>query len=249
MDPDKITVNLRTSRIGGKVLVYDSTSSTNDVAAEYSKNAANDGLVIFTEQQTAGRGRGGNKWQSGRADSVLCSILLTSNTLPIELLSLACAVAVAEAIGKPARIKWPNAVMLNGRKVAGILLETKPNGACIVGIGINCHQSEDSFVSELQHTATSLDIETKSVTDRVSLARRLLISMDHWLDAASRAGDEVIERWSNLSVQLGHRIKLNYNGRQFAGNCVGIDPEKGLILQLDRGGRRMFDAAHSTIVR
>jgi BirA family biotin operon repressor/biotin-[acetyl-CoA-carboxylase] ligase len=242
-------MNLSTRRIGGKVIVYDSTSSTQRIAAEYAKNAANDGLVIFAEQQTAGRGRGGNQWQSGRADSILCSIVLTDSRLPIELLSLACAVAVAEAVGKPARIKWPNDIMLNGRKVAGILLETKPSGACIVGVGINCHQARDSFDAELQSIATSIDIETKSVTDRTSLARRLLISMDQWLELAAQRSEKVIDQWRRLSVQLGHRIKLIYNSRQFAGNCIGLDPEKGLVLQLDTGGIRMFDAAHSSIVR
>jgi len=249
LDPDTIQMNLGTRRIGCRVLVYDSTSSTNDVAAEYAKSAASDGLVIFAEQQTAGRGRTGNKWQSGRANSILCSFVLIENSIPVELLSLVCAVAVAEAIGKPARIKWPNDIMLNGKKVAGILLETKPSGASIIGVGINCHQTKDSFPAELQPTATSIDIETKAVIDRAALARRLLISMDQWLESAAQKGDEVIRRWRNLSVQLGHRVKLIYNGRQFAGNCIGVDPEKGLILQLDRGGIRMFDAAHSAIVK
>ena len=72
LDPDKIKANLKTKRIGGKILVYDSTSSTNDVAAEYARNKQNDGLAIFAEEQIAGRGRAGNKWLSGRADSILC---------------------------------------------------------------------------------------------------------------------------------------------------------------------------------
>ena len=156
LDPDKIQVNLDTRRIGRNVLVYDSTSSTNDVAAEYAKNVENDGMAIFAERQTSGRGRAGNQWQSNRADSILCSIVLTENRLPIELLSLVSAVAVAEAVGAPARIKWPNDIMLNGRKVAGILLESKPDGACIIGIGINCHQSKDAFAAELQSIATSM---------------------------------------------------------------------------------------------
>ncbi|MHC4564995.1 MAG: biotin--[acetyl-CoA-carboxylase] ligase [Planctomycetota bacterium] len=249
LDPDRITTGLKTKRIGRNVLVYDSTSSTQTIAAEYAKNAENDGMAIFAEQQTAGRGRAGNQWHSGRADSILCSIVLTRNELPVELLSLACAVAVAEAVGKPARIKWPNDIMLNGRKVAGILLETKPGGVCIVGVGINCHQKIDSFAAELQPIATSIDIETESITDRTSLARRLLTSLDHWLDLAADSNQKVIDEWRNLSIQLGHRVKLIYNGRQFAGNCIGIDPEQGLILQLDTGGIRMFDAAHSSIVR
>ncbi|MFH1715781.1 MAG: biotin--[acetyl-CoA-carboxylase] ligase [Planctomycetota bacterium] len=256
LDPDKIKVNLNTGRIGRKILVYDSTSSTNDVAAEYAKNRKNDGLVIFTEEQTAGRGRAGNKWHSRRADSILCSIVLTECSLNAELLSLACAVAVAEAVGKPlksqAQIKWPNDIMLNGKKVAGILLESRPasgGNTCIVGVGINCHQKKDSFPEDLQPTATSIDIESRSTTDRISVAKRLLISIDHWLDAAGRESEKVIERWRSLSIQLGHRVKLICDGREFTGNCIGIDPEKGLILQLDTGGIRMFDAAHSAIVK
>jgi BirA family biotin operon repressor/biotin-[acetyl-CoA-carboxylase] ligase len=256
MDPDQIKTNLKTRRIGKKILVYDSTSSTNDIAAEYSKNKNNDGLVIFAEEQTAGRGRAGNQWLSGRADSVLCSIVLLENKINAELLSLTCAVAVAEAIGKPAKaeakIKWPNDIILNGKKVAGILVESKPNNggtAFIVGIGINCHQKKDSFSAELQPIATSIDIESHSTIDRITLAKRLLTSIDHWLDVAQRNGQEVIDKWRKLSLLLNHRVTLIFNGKKFTGNCIGIDPEKGLILQLDTGGVRMFDAAHTSIIK
>ena len=256
LDPDKIKANLKTKRIGRKILVYNRTSSTNDVAHRYAKNRKNDGLVIFAEEQTAGRGRAGTKWLSSRSDSILCSIVLTDCKLNSELLSLTCAVAVAEAVGKPAkleaRIKWPNDIILNGKKVAGILLESKTdNGGntCIIGIGINCHQTKDSFPTELQSIATSIDIESHSIIDRISLAKRLLTSIDHWLEAAAQTSEKVIDQWLNLSVQLGNRVKLIYNGQQFTGNCIGIDPQKGLILQLDTGGVRMFDAAHTTILR
>jgi len=256
LDPDQIKSNLKTKRIGGKVLVYDSTSSTNDVAAEYAKNKNNDGLVIFTEEQTAGRGRAGNKWQSGRSESILCSILLTANKINAELLSLSFAVAVAETIGKPgrnhAKIKWPNDIILNGKKVAGILVESKPdNGGTvfIVGIGINCHQKKDSFPDDLKSIATSIDIESHTTIDRITLAKRLLTSIDHWLDVARSNGQKVINKWRKLSVLLNHWVTLVFNGKKFTGNCIGVDPEKGLILQLDTGGVRMFDAAHTTIIK
>jgi len=259
LDPDKIKANLKTKRIGRKILVYHQTSSTQTIAAEYAKNKQNDGLVIFSEEQTAGRGRADNKWYDSRSDSILCSIVLStggSRTAPTELLSLSCAVAVAEAIGSSAKgeakIKWPNDIMLNGKKVAGILLESKTDNSgktCIIGIGINCHQKKDSFPEELQSIATSIDIESHSTCDRISLAKRLLTSMEHWLEVAAQTRERVIDQWRNLSVQLGHRVKLIYNSREFSGNCIGIDPEKGLILQLDTGGVRMFDAAHTTIVK
>ncbi len=256
LDPDKIKANLNTNRIGRKIQVYNCTSSTNDIALRYAKDKCNDGLAIFAEEQTAGRGRAGNKWHSKRSDSILCSILLTANKLDTELLSLTCAVAVADAIGKPtgsqAKIKWPNDIIINGKKVAGMLLETtsgKNRNVCIVGIGINCHQQENDFPAELQQTATSIDLESHSVIDRTHLAKRLLYSIDHWLEAALHNKQEVIDQWHNLSIQYGHRVTLRFNRKNFAGNCIGIDPDKGLILQLDTGGIRMFDAAHTTIVK
>jgi len=256
LDCDKIKTNLKTKLIGKEIIVYDSTSSTNDIAAEYAKNKKNNGLVIFTEQQTFGRGRAGNKWLTGRADSILCSILLTESKLNGELLSLACAVATAEAIDKigpsHANIKWPNDIILNGKKLAGILLESKvDNGrkSYIIGIGINCHQTKDSFPDQLQQTATSIDIESKTTCDRISLTKRLLTSIDYWLETAQQSSEKVIERWTSLSILLNQRITLTCNGRKFTGNCTGISPEKGLILRLDTGSVRFFPAAHTSILR
>jgi BirA family biotin operon repressor/biotin-[acetyl-CoA-carboxylase] ligase len=267
LDPDKIGASLNTKRIGKKFLVYNSTSSTNDVAAEYAANKINDGLAIFAEEQTSGRGRAGTKWISERADSIVCSIILSKTKCSGELLSLALAVAVAEAIGeiggKSAKIKWPNDIIVNGKKVAGILIESKNyngNTVYILGIGINCHQKKDSFPSELQLTATSIDIEAQTigstpstsslqVCDRNLLAKRLLYSIDNWLKIAEKNSNAVIEKWRTLSLLLGSRVTLIFNGIGFTGNCIGIDPEKGLILQLDTGGVRMFNAAHTTIAK
>jgi len=136
--------------------------------------------------------------------------------------------------------------------VAGILLESKKDNSgntCIIGIGINCHQKKDSFPDELQSIATSIDIESHSTSDRISLAKRLLTSMEYWLDVAEKNSEKVTDQWRKLSIQLNHRVKFIYNSREFAGNCIGIDPEKGLILQLDTGGVRMFDAAHTTVFK
>jgi BirA family biotin operon repressor/biotin-[acetyl-CoA-carboxylase] ligase len=256
LDPDRIKANLGTKRIGKNVLVYKSTSSTNDIAAEYAKNKANDGLAIFAEEQTAGRGRAGARWNSGEGDSILCSILLTDPVGGAELLSLACAVAVAEAIGKcgnsEAKLKWPNDIILNGKKVAGILLESKISAGAtthILGIGINCHQKIESFRPELQSTATSIDIASHSTCDRLSLAKRLLTSIDYWLEVAEQDSQKVTDRWRELSTQLGQRVAVLYNGTKFSGHCTGVDPEKGLILQLDTAGVRFFDAAHTTIAK
>ncbi|MGA2092551.1 MAG: biotin--[acetyl-CoA-carboxylase] ligase [Sedimentisphaerales bacterium] len=256
LDPDKIRANLKTRYIGRKIVVYASTASTNDVAGEYARNKANDGLVVLAEEQRGGRGRGGNKWVSGFGQSVLCSILLTESGLNAELLPLVIAVATAEAIGKcakaEAKIKWPNDIILNNKKVAGILVESRKHGkytANVIGIGINCHQQKTDFPAELRKTATSIDIETGAGIDRISLIRRLLVSVEHWLDTGEKRPQKAIERWQKLSTQLHHRITVIYNRRRFTGNCIGVDPQQGLILQLDTGGLRMFHAAHTTIAK
>jgi BirA family biotin operon repressor/biotin-[acetyl-CoA-carboxylase] ligase len=276
LDPDLIRANLKTKKIGRSVIVFGRTASTNDVAAEYARNPDNDGLVVFAEEQTAGRGRTGAPWQSRPGDSLLFSFVLIDSKAAGELVSLACAVAVAEAIGRIggryAGIKWPNDIMLDDRKVAGILVESsrvacvsppgggetcpvphapnsEPRDTKIIGIGINCHQMKESFPEELQATATSLDMAGGTQCHRATVARRVLTSLDHWLRAAERNKKQVIETWSRLSTQLGRRVALSYDGKRFTGNCIGVDPESGLILQLDRGGIRMFDAAHTHIIK
>ena len=256
LDPDKIAAHLKTQRIGRTIVVHDRTSSTNDIAAEYAKSSKNDGLVVFTEEQTAGRGRTGAKWYSAYGDSLLGSVVLTGCKLENELLSLTCAVAVAEALGqiggRPARIKWPNDIMLAGRKIGGILVESKQGKATnvhIIGIGINCHQRREAFPPELQDSATSIDLAGGARCDRTILAKRVLTSLDHWLATAQANRKRVIDAWDRLSTQRGQRITLAYDGRKFSGNCIGVDPEKGLVLQLDRGGVRMFDAAHTSVVK
>ena len=254
LDVDAIEANLRTKIIGKKVIVYKSTSSTNDIAAEYARGKDNVGVTIFSERQSAGRGRAANKWFSKKGDSILCSVVFADSKNELDLVSLSCAVAVAEAIGKcgknQAKIKWPNDIIVNGKKIAGILVEAKTyknRKAYIIGVGINCHTAKESFPAEIKDLATSIDIESGGFCDRISLAKRLLISLDKWLDIASKDSEKLTTRWRKKSIQLGHRITFLHNRRKYTGNCIGIDPQKGLIVQLDSGAVQMFDAAHTSI--
>jgi len=257
LDVDVIEGMLSSAIVGRRVLVYKSTSSTNDVAWEYARNSANDGLAVFAETQSSGRGRRGNRWLSADSASILCSILLIDFVCPAELMATVSAVAVAEAIIESCRldvgIKWPNDVMINGKKVAGILLESRPGAAgnnYVIGIGLNVHQPKEFFENtELLMPATSLDIETGSFNGRNQLAGELLRSFDRWLEVAKNAPRKIVDRWTSLSTQLGTLVTVEYNQQRFSGNCIGVDPAEGLILQLDKGGVRMFDAAHTTIVK
>lgn len=257
LDVDAIKANLHTAGLGKEILIFKSTGSTNDVAWEYATNQNNSGLCVFAEEQTAGRGRAGAKWFSTEGQSILCSILLVDCEYGAELLTLASAVAAAEAISRytqlETRIKWPNDIIIRGKKVAGILLESKTTDNRIdyvIGVGINCHQRKDFFQKhEFQMSPTSIDIESSTFVNRNSLAAELLASFDEWLTTAQTGSEKIIDTWSRLSSQLGHRVTVEYNQERFSGNCVGVDPAEGLILQLDDGGVRMFDAAHTTIVK
>ena len=256
LNPDDIKAHLKTNRIGSEVIVYASTASTNDAAWHYAANKKNDGLALFAQEQSAGRGRGGNKWLSQKGQGILCSTLLLGETCPPEMLTLTAAVAVAEAIGrcgaKQAQIKWPNDILIGEKKIAGILVESKSGKGhfnYVIGIGINCHQKKNSFPPELHDIATSIDIESKTVCDRVSLSKRLLVSLDEWLGIMAKDPKAVLDRWYELSAQLGRRVTLQYNRRSFTGRVLGIDPQEGLIVQLEGGGMRMFPAGQTAMVR
>ncbi|MDD5135531.1 MAG: biotin--[acetyl-CoA-carboxylase] ligase, partial [Phycisphaerae bacterium] len=227
-----------------------------DIVSEYAKGGRkNDGLAVFAEQQTAGRGRRANKWLSQPAKSILCSILLCDNGLSGHMITIASAVAAAETIGRcgrsEAKIKWPNDILLNDRKVAGILTEAVTHAKqkfYILGIGINCHQSQNDFSGELTSIATSIDIQSKSICDRNSIAKRLLVNLDGCLAAALNNPDEIVEKWNDRSMLLSKHITIEHNGRKFTGNCIGLEPAKGLIVQLARGGVKIFEATSTTIV-
>ena len=165
--------------------------------------------------------------------------------------------ATAEAIGKcakaEAKIKWPNDIILNNKKVAGILVESKKGQAntplTSSASGLTATSKKQSFPAELQKTATSIDIETGRFTDRISLIKRLLTSVDHWLDVAEQNKEKVIERWRRLSTQLGSQGITCLQQEEVQRQLHRHRPEKGLILQLDTGGIRMFHAAQTTIAK
>jgi BirA family transcriptional regulator, biotin operon repressor / biotin---[acetyl-CoA-carboxylase] ligase len=257
LDAEEIQAQLSTSRVGRSLRIYESTASTNDIAWQFPSKAEHDGLCILAEHQTAGRGRGHNRWLSRPGESLLASILRIDFPCHAELLTVAAAIAAAEAIEKAAglrpRIKWPNDILLGGRKACGILIEARTRGKhrdLVVGIGVNCHQSDAFFDGAGMDTpGTSLDRETGQSVDRNRLAAGLLNCLEEQVDLAIRDGVSIVERWKEYSNQLGRHVILTFRQTSFSGTCIGIDPAHGLILQLDGGGVRSFDAAHTALVR
>ncbi len=150
-------------------------------------------------------------------------------------------------------IKWQNYFMVKGKKIAGILLETRINNDSsdyVVGIGINCHQKKKDFKAcEPQMPATSIDIETGTSVRRNPLAAELLTSIYKWTETAQTSSETVVAKWRQMSSQLGHRVTVRCNAEDFTGNCIGLHPVEGLVLQLEQGSVRMFDAAHTTIIK
>jgi BirA family biotin operon repressor/biotin-[acetyl-CoA-carboxylase] ligase len=179
----------RTRRIGQRIIVLDRTSSTNDDSWRMAESEPSDGLVIFAESQSAGRGRRGAKWYGGRSQSLLLSCVLSGQDESFyRTASAMAAQAVAETVaavtGLEPRIKRPNDVLLQGRKISGVLVETRRIGGRLVGvlgIGLNCHQTQECFPPELHYAAGSLLSESGRQFDRLILARRLLRRLDQWL--------------------------------------------------------------------
>jgi BirA family biotin operon repressor/biotin-[acetyl-CoA-carboxylase] ligase len=257
LNADLIRSKLKTAKIGKEIIIYQSTASTNDIAAQYANGGdRNNGLVVLAEQQTAGRGRRENKWLSQTGKSILCSILIRDTGVVSNIIPLASAVAAAETISKfdcaDVKIKWPNDIFLAGKKVAGILIDGIVRAGqkfYVIGVGINCHQTREDFSGELRDIATSIDIQTGSVCSRNKIVAELLKNIERYLTVASDNPAGVIEKWQSRNMLLGKRIIIENNGEKFTGICMGIEPTEGLVVRLEGGDIRTFNAAFTTVLK
>ncbi len=253
---DLVAVSLH--RLGRQVLTFDTVDSTN---AALLRQAAElpDGTLAAAEMQTAGRGRLGRRWESPRGASVMLSVLLHepvgSPLLPLGGLlgALAACEAVEQATACTPAVRWPNDVVIAGRKVAGVLAETTGSGptrALVIGVGINCLQHAGHFSPALAGRATSLDLACPGPVARAAVAAALVQRLDVWLADGGRADRVAALRttWRRRCVEIGARVTLEHDGRSFTGTMLDIDDDGNLIVELDRGGRRHFVAAVTTQV-
>ncbi len=254
--------DLNTKIVGQRLEVHEELSSTNTLVLERMNEAGNHGLVLFAEKQTAGRGQMGRTWQAPKGAAVLCSTLLfldpeSSSARGILLWSaLAVREALHDACSVDAIIKWPNDLLAGGRKICGILIESKPSAdgrrGYAIGVGINCLQHADHFSPEIRAHATSLDLESDQPVDRLLVARHLLMRLDAWLErTAARSGEraavDLRSEWSRHALPLGKRLRILSEGRRFSGTLIELDPEGGILVELDEGGRKLFSAYTTTI--
>ena len=211
--------------IGQPRIHYRLTDSTNERARELAAAGAPHGTVVTADEQQAGRGRQGRAWTAPARSAVLMSVVLreVSETLP-----LVAAVAVCEALPVEAQIKWPNDVWIEGRKVAGILVEARPQeGWAVLGIGLNVATAE--FPAELASTATSLALAGTPASLEETLAA-LIASLNAWLP--QRASD-VLAAWRSRDALLGRTIRWENGSKE--GVAAGIDPSGALIVETASG--------------
>ncbi|HUW84904.1 MAG TPA: biotin--[acetyl-CoA-carboxylase] ligase [Phycisphaerae bacterium] len=259
LDATQICQALPVRRVGRFVRAVPEASSTNDLAFAQAADPRHDGLAIFADYQTAGRGRIGRRWLAPRGAAVLGSVLLFEHDDPARQgrLVLIAGMAVCRAVTAVADdvepvIRWPNDVLVGGCKLAGILVESKPlpqQRAYVVGIGINCHQTPGHFPPELRDHATSLEIASSHAVARLDLARHLLIELDRYLAPGDVLSDsQLCDRWLAHAQPMGQRVHLQEGGRTYVGRTLQIDPTGSLTIELEPGGRRVFDAATTTVL-
>jgi BirA family transcriptional regulator, biotin operon repressor / biotin---[acetyl-CoA-carboxylase] ligase len=205
------------------------TDSTNERAKELALGGAPHGTLVTADEQSAGRGRQGRVWTAPARSSLLMS-LITRRLAPT--LPLAAAVAICDALPIRCEIKWPNDIWLERRKLAGILVEGRPqDGWAVVGIGLNV--TTESFPSELAELATSLRLAGVEL-DTESVLAALLVSLDEWLEAPAGA---VLGAWSERDALRGERVRW----ADGEGTALGIDASGALVVETE-AGRVALDA-------
>ena len=247
-----LRTGLYTAIIGRNVRYYQSTGSTMDDAAEWAHAGADEGAVVVAETQSASRGRLGRRWISD-AGNLYFSVLFRPDADALPLLSPLAGVAVARSIRQVAglypAIKWPNDVIIEGRKVAGILAESSVSGAqiehAIVGIGINV-ALDVSGESEIAATAASLNALSGAEIDRSELLRRTLQHMDG-LHLDLRRGRSPIPEWRRWLDTLGQRVTVTHHGATSTGLAEDIDETGNLLLRTDDGERLTLTAGDITL--
>ena len=242
LDAVTIAPLLRTGWLGRTWFWRRTTTSTNDDVKRLAEQGAATGTVMAALAQTGGRGRQGKSWHSPRG-GLWMSVVLRPQVSAADLapLGLAAAVAVAETVvahgGKAVELKWPNDVLLDGRKVAGILAEGATEGGrvrhVVLGIGVNLDVHR--FPAALRGRATSLRREWGSAVDRAAFAADLCASLERWIDRFERDGSAPIVAAWQARGRVGNHVSVRCGTTVREGIALGLDPDGALRLRLPDG--------------
>ncbi|MCK4910612.1 MAG: biotin--[acetyl-CoA-carboxylase] ligase, partial [Thermodesulfovibrionales bacterium] len=231
---------------GGRFIWLESTESTNDHAMALAKDGASSGTVVAAETQTAGRGRLGREWVSPAGLNLYFSIILRPelSARDVPLITLMCAVEAASALkaatGAQVKLKWPNDLLLDGRKLGGILVESHMKGAqvefVVAGIGININSREEDFPPEVRGIATSLFMASGRKYPRAPILKSVAEGVIKGAGALAKDGaEEMLSMWKIMNATLGRRVRAGDTGQEHEGQAVDLDENGMLLVKKDSG--------------
>jgi BirA family biotin operon repressor/biotin-[acetyl-CoA-carboxylase] ligase len=245
LTPEMLRQRLKGSLFGKRIYHFFKTDSTNRVALELGHAGEPEGAVVLAEEQTAGRGRAGRVWHSDRAVGIYVTVLLRPRLAPVQaplltmMAGLSARSAVQAVTGLTADLKWPNDLLLNGKKTGGILTEMHAEPGqirfVIVGIGLNVNQ--EKLPGALADTATSLRVETGKTQSRMEVLVRLLREFENDYNRFLREGVEsVVARFEEVSTYAkGKRVRVTNGMESYVGTTAGLGPEGLLQVERDDG--------------
>jgi BirA family biotin operon repressor/biotin-[acetyl-CoA-carboxylase] ligase len=246
--PDMLRHRLKGSLFGKRIHHFFKTDSTNRVALELGHAGEPEGTVVVAEEQTAGRGRAGRTWLSERATGIYVTLLLRPRLAPVQapLLTMMAGLSVhaaAEAVtGLNVDLKWPNDLLIGGKKAGGILTEmhAEPSQVRFVIVGIGLNVNQEKFPGELASIATSLRMETGKRQSRMELLVRLLREFESDYNRLLREGvSGVVARFETVSSYArGKRVRVSNGSESYVGTTAGLGPEG--LLQVEREDGRMM---------
>lgn len=256
LDGSAIRSRLKSKVIGSKIITLGEIESTNDLAWKEAFEGAPDGMVIFAEEQTRGRGRFGRTWFSPRGTTLLFSVVLRPEITISEIgyVTAIGALAVtdaAEDVGVKCQIRFPNDVVVENRKLCGILTESRSISGrpdlFILGIGVNVNVPE--FPADLRKIATSLMLEKGSPVNRVLFASSVLQALDDWYRRMHDAPKTIQRAWKERSYIIGRHVEVKEGSKTLRGRCTDVEVLEGLTLRLDTGHMRQIRGEHVELLK
>lgn len=246
--PAEVASDLGTKHIGREVVYFAETDSTNLRAHELGKAGAAEGTVVLANSQTAGKGRLGRQWCSPAGVNLYASVLVRPPVAPryasqLTFLSAAAVARTVAGTGKlPVTVKWPNDVLIGGRKVAGLLneldAETERIHYLVLGIGVNLNMTADQFPNDLRYPATSVLLASGHRVSRLDFTRCLLRNLDSLYGLyLARGFGPVLEAWQEYFDLTGRTVEVDYQDRRVTGVVAGLDGDGALLLKLADGTR------------
>ncbi|AZR74965.1 biotin--[acetyl-CoA-carboxylase] ligase [Anoxybacter fermentans] len=243
--PEEILRNLKTTTLGKKIVFFEEIDSTNTQAKESALDYP-EGTIFLAEAQTKGRGRLGRSWSSIPGKGIWCSVLLKPSLDPTFAgqFPLLTAVAIAETfhnLGVDAKIKWPNDLLVDGKKICGILTEMGAEldriNYLVIGFGINVKHKLEDFPKEIRTIATSLEMVLKKEVDRVQLLCDILLKLEKYYFQLLKEGFEPIRKlWKEYTCTLGHEVKISrFNELPLFGKALDLNPDGSLLFELPDG--------------